>query len=174
MFLIIIKRRLLFLLICFAVLIVFSLPFMTNLNNFLTYINGSLLVHSDRALQGRPFLFYISYYYRVEFFQIVPLKFYAFMSSFFCWILTHILYYIFKVRRVFLLASIIAINFLLFTPVLNRTYLLWFMPIFIIASFKNSENKYYRVFLIVNIAYWVFCSWYLLQWKDGFHVWRPW
>lgn len=174
MFLIITKRRRLFLVIYSAVFIAFSLPFMTDINNFLTYINGSLLVHGDRVLQGRPVLFYISYYYKVEFFQVLPLKFYAFMSSFFCWILTPILYYVFKVRRVFLLASVIAVNFLVFTPVLNRTYLLWFIPIFLIATFKYSDNKHCSAFLVANIAYWLFCSWYLIQWKDGFHVSRPW
>ena len=174
LFLIKAKKWYEFILACGIIFGIISLPFILSLNGILTYLGGTILVHSNRVLEGRPFLFYISYFYKVELFQIIPLSFYSRMATFFGWVLILVFYFVFKLKDKFILASLSALNFLLFTPVLNRTYLLWFIPIFIIALF-NLSSKYRKniIYYTPLVIYWVFCYWYLQQWKDGFHVWHP-
>ncbi len=151
----------------------FSLPFMTSWQNLLTYIQGTLLVHGERFVQGRPFLYYISYFYNIEFFQIVPFKVYSLLAGFSGWVLVVILYFSKKVKDKFILALIPFLTFYLFTPVFNRTYFLWFLPIFLVAVYKIFEKKYRWAFYLTLILFFSFAGWYLLQWKDGFHIWHP-
>lgn len=151
-----------------------SIPFILGTKETMTYLNGTLLVHANRVLQGRPFLFYISYFYKIELFQIIPLAVYNKLASFLGWALILVGYFLFKIKNKYALASLAAMNFLVFTPVLNRTYVTWFVPIFLIAAFEISQ-KYRKqiLFYLPNILYWIFCFWYLQQWEDGFHVWHP-
>jgi len=149
-------------------------PFLKSLDDFLTMIRGSVFVHSVRELQGRPFLFYISYYLHIEFFQIVPLKIYSILASFGGWLLAFFVYFKKKTLNIYVLGVIPFLIFYLFTPVLNRTYLIWFIPLLCITVFnltlKRSNGLIFYIFLI---CFYVFYSWYLIQWEDGFHVWRP-
>ena len=168
------KNKLEFVTACALVFTAVSLPFLVSIDSALTYIKGSLLVHGSRVLQGRPFLFYLSYYYKIELFQIIPLAFYSSMATFFGWVLIVAGRYVLKIRDVFVLAALAGVNFLLFTPVLNRTYLLWFLPIFIICAHEISKHyKKMYLYYFPLLVYWGFCYWYLNQWKDGFHVWHP-
>ncbi len=163
-----------FVLACGIVFTTISLPFLISLSNLITYLQGSLFVHSSRVLQGRPILFYLSYYLKIELFQIIPLAFYNFMATYFGWFLVVATYVLGKVRNKYFLASLSATNFLLFTPVLNRTYLLWFLPLFIIAFLYLAKhyNKKLLYYIPVSV-FWLTCYWYLNQWRDGFHVWHP-
>ena len=166
------KNRIKFLAAGLIVSVAFAVPFMSNIETFTTFLNGSLLVHNERFVQGRPFLFYISYYYNVELFQILPFQFYSLMSMFFGWVLVLIAYFIFKLKNKYILSLIALSNFFLFTPVLNRTYVLWLIPTLILGSyylFKSKKLVYYLVVILFHIFY----SWYLLQWRDCFHIWRP-
>jgi len=164
-----------FVLACGIVFIAISLPFLTGFSSLSTYLQGSLFVHSNRVLQGRPVLFYLSYYLKIELFQVIPLAFYNFMATYFGWFLIVVAYILGKVRNKYFLASLSATNFLLFTPVLNRTYLLWFLPLFIIA-FLHLAKRYSKKIVLYYIpvaVFWLTCFWYLNQWRDGFHVWHP-
>lgn len=181
--------------------LVLSFPFLRTMDDFLAYINGALLVHDTRFMQGRPFLFYISYYYDIELFRIVSLKLYTFLAKYSGWIFILLVHFLneglwIKVRSLFvknkrsytkkstllttinepyILSSASFGLFYMFTPVLNRTYLLWFLPIFIVASFNLFFKKIDKpiLYYIVLISYWIFYYWYLVQWKDGFHIWHP-
>lgn len=152
--------------------ILFSLPFMTSLYDLVSYLRGSVFIHSERFVQGRPFLFYISYYYKVELFQIINLKYYTYAAMLGGWLLITLLYFFSKIKDTYILSTISFLNFYLFTPVLNRTYLIWFLPVFILGAFNISKKRKY-IYYAVLISYYVFYSWYLLQWEDGFHVWHP-
>lgn len=152
--------------------IIISIPFMRSFDDFITYLNGTIFVHSNRYIQGRPFLFYISYFYKIELFQIIPFKIYTLLASFGGWIPVALAYYKYKVKNVYVLSLIPFLCFYLFTPVLNRTYLIWFIPIFVLAINKIFENKK-AWFYIISLFFYVFYSWYLLQWEDGFHIWHP-
>ncbi|MFH1899301.1 MAG: hypothetical protein ABIJ82_02420 [Patescibacteria group bacterium] len=174
LFLIKSKKWYQFVLACGIIFIIVSIPFILGLKEITTYLNGTLLVHSNRVLQGRPFLFYISYFYKIELFQIIPLSVYNKLATFFGWVLILAGYFLFKIKNKYTLASLSALNFLIFTPVLNRTYLTWFVPIFLLATFEISQKyKKQILYYLPNILYWIFCFWYLKQWEDGFHVWHP-
>lgn len=147
----------------------FSFPFMKTLSDFLTYIRGAVLIHGDRFIQGRPFLFYISYFYKIELFQLISFKFYSLASIFGAWVLTLVLHYFRKIRETYVLAAASFLNFYIFTPVLNRSYLMWCLPVLILALSKRSKPIYYASLIV----YFVFTSWYLVQWENGFEVWKP-
>lgn len=150
------------------------LPFITNLTDITTLIQGSLLVHTDRFVQGRPFLFYISYFYKVELFQIIPLKFYSYMAMFFSWVLIVFFAKVLKVTDKYVLTTVAFVNFYLFTPVLNRTYFLWFIPTLVLGCFSLGSGRRFRwLYYFCVGGVWLFLSWYLVQWEDGFHIWRP-
>ncbi|MBD3366358.1 DUF2029 domain-containing protein [candidate division WWE3 bacterium] len=153
------KKPLKFLTAGFITAFAFSLPFMTNFQDFWTYIQGALLVHGDRFVQGRPFLYYISYYYSVELFRIIPFGFYSLGSIFSGWILitaNKLLQFVnnfckegkvknltgrLHIKNKFSIASLPFLSFYLLTPVLNRTYLLWGFPIFLIGVLRDSTLK---------------------------------
>lgn len=155
-----------------------SAPFLRSWEMFSTFINGSLLIHGERFVQGRPFLFYISYFYKVELFQIIPLWVYTVLASFLGWLLVPIIYYFTKIKNEYVLSLVPFVSFYVFTPVLNRTYLMWFLPLLVVGLY-NLVDKYINfkhkkwgyVFLVC--LFWVFNYHYLAIWKDGFHIWRP-
>jgi hypothetical protein len=151
----------------------FSLPFMTSIDDFMTYLNGAILIHSQRFIQGRPFLFYISYFYKVEFFQIIPFRVYTLLAMFGGWILTTTLYYLKLVKNEYILSLIAFVVFYTFTPVLNRTYLLWFLPIFSVGTYYIFKKRYMVLYYAATLSFWIFYYYYLIDWKDGFHIWRP-
>lgn len=148
--------------------LVLSIPFLSSWENFMTYLNGSILVHGDRHMQGRPFLFYISYLLSIEFFQIVPLKIYTYLATFSGWVVVSLLLMRDKIIDKYVLATIPFILFYIFTPVLNRTYLLWFMPIAIIGLTKLFKKDFY--IYAIYLAFYGFYWWYLSIWVDGFHI----
>lgn len=171
-----------FLVAGFVTALAFSIPFMGNWPDFWTYVQGALLVRGDRFVQGRPFLYFISYYFSVEFFRIIPFGFYSLGSIFSGWILislNKVVSLIKSVSRFSILNkySIVVLPFISFyvlTPVLNRTYLLWGVPFFLLGSYEFFESKGKTwLFYVLNSFYWVFCYFYLAVWKDGFHIWHP-
>jgi uncharacterized membrane protein len=174
LFLIKSKRWYMFVAACAIIFTVVSLPFILGVKEITTYLNGTILVHTTRVIEGRPFLFYLSYYYKIELFQIIPLSVYNNLAAFFGWVLILIGYFLFKIRNKYILASFSALNFLVFTPVLNRSYVTWFVPIFLLASFEIAQKyKKQILYYLPNIIFWAFWIWYLRQWEDGFQVWHP-
>jgi len=150
-----------------------SLPFFRSLDDFLIYIQGALLVHGDRFIQGRPYLYYISYYMKIEFFRIVPFKFYSISAIVSGWIASIGLYFIKFFKDKYVLSAIPFITFYILTPVLNKTYIIWGIPFFLMSAYTLFSKKYRFMFYLLNIGYWVFEYWYLAQWRDGFHIWHP-
>lgn len=171
-------------------LLLLSLPFMTSLDNFKTYLHGSLLVQSERFVQGRPFLYYISYFYKVEFIRMVSFNTYTVLAGISGLVASSGLIILSKVRvksehlariqthlkqllDVFFLSTVIMAGFYVFTPVLNRTYLLWIIPSLCISSFSSFRGKKVVFGYLLVAMFWLFYYLYLLPWKDGFHIWHP-
>jgi len=163
------KEKQKFLLAAFIVGVASSLPFMKNLEYFIDYIRGSLLVHGSRDIQGRPFLFYFSYWFDIELIQVIPHKIYSFLAMFGSWAIILFFYYYFKIKDIYILGSLAALNFYIFTPVLNRTYLLWFFPVFILGAYKLGLKKNYYLFYIVLGSFYALYYFYLKDWGLGFH-----
>lgn len=148
---------------------ILSLPFILSIQDVQTYIQGTLLVHSERSLQGRPFLFYLSYLIDFEFIQTIPFYIYTNLASFSGWAISIILYFYYKVKDKFILTTLPLLSFYLFTPVLNRTYLLWAMPLFIFMAIRISEKKNKYLYYVLISLYYLFYLWYLAEWDKGFH-----
>jgi hypothetical protein len=167
------KSKFKFIVVGLIIYFIFSLPFFRSIDDLITYIRGSLLVHGDRFVQGRPYLYYIAYYWRIEFFRIIPFKFYSISAVITGWIWPFILRIKSLVMDKYKQMIFPFLSFYILTPVLNRTYLVWAIPFFLIGSYMFFEKKHKWAFYVVNLLYWIFSYWYLIQWKDGFHIWRP-
>ena len=167
------KNKVVFIAAGIIMFLVFSIPFFKSIADFATYIQGALLVHGDRFVQGRPYLYYISYYYRIEFFRIIPFKAYSIGAIVSGWLATIFFTTSRLVKDKFKLAVFPFILFYTLTPVLNRTYVTWGIPFFLAGSFAFFEKKNKWAFYVINCAYWLFIYWYIAQWKDGFHIWHP-
>lgn len=149
-----------------------SIPFLGSWDDFMTYLNGAVFVHEERFVQGRPFLWFISYYGKVELVRIIPVKFYVYASILSAWLFTGIAYFFFKIKEKYLLAAVCLALFYFFTPVLNRTYMLWIMPVYAITMYGVLGRKLLLYYLSL-LSYWVFYYVYIYYWKEGFHIWRP-
>ncbi len=149
-----------------------SLPFLRSWYDFTTYLNGAVFVHGERIVQGRPFLWFISYYGKVELVRVIPIKYYVYASMFAGWLFTAIAFLIFKIKEKYLLATVCLLFFYFFTPVLNRTYMLWLMPVYAIALYGVMEKKLLLYYFSL-LFYWGFYYVYLFYWKEGFHIWHP-
>lgn len=167
------KNKLRFVLSGLFVGFLVSIPFLGDLQ---TYIKGSLLVHSSRPFQGKPFIYYISFLYGIEFLRVIPNRLYSFTAIFGGWIVSVILLFKEKLAKIwknkYFLTTISFINFYIFTPVLNRTYMIWFMPFGLIALNEAVEAKKIKRRHAYGIAliFYVFYLWYLLNWGKGLHV----
>lgn len=167
------KNKLLFILSGLIMFTVFSLPFLKSVNDFVTYIRGALLVHGNRFVQGRPYLWYISWYGKIELVRIIPFKFYSLASIVSGWLVTPFTLMFISLKNKYTVSLFPFLLFYLLTPVLNRTYILWGLPIFLVGTYHLLNKKHAKVFYIINVAYWLFLYWYLVQWKDGFDIWHP-
>lgn len=166
------KKPVVFLLSSFIVGIFLSLPFLTSVENFLLYINGSVFIHGERFVTGRPFLFFISYYGKIELFRTISVKVYAYLSTLLPWVASTALFCLFKLKDKYVLSLISICLFLLFTPVLNKTYLMWAVPLVSFGTYNIFRSKYY-LHLLASLVFWSFYYIYLFYWKDGFHIWHP-
>lgn len=151
-----------------------SLPFiLKGPHDFMDYLKGALLVHGERFVQGRPYLYYISYYYKIEFFQIIPFKLYTYLASFSGWLVVTLIWLKFKYTEKYSLSIVPFLTFYLFTPVLNTTYTVWFLPVFILGLFELFQKRFKWAYYVILLAWYAFMWWYLVQWKQGFHIWHP-
>jgi hypothetical protein len=157
-----------FLLSALAVAVVISLPFMRSADDFMTYVNGSVLVHSERFVQGRPLLYYFSYLVNFELIQIIPVSVYAALATITAWASTLFSYFKKGVRDNYILATLSFAFFYLFTPVLNRTYFLWFFPVLLVGVFNLSQKRGKYLYYLIVCSFYAFYYWYLAQWETGF------
>lgn len=151
----------------FAYAFLMSVPFMGNVHRFITYIKGSLLVHGSRDPQGRPILFFIKNYTRLPIYSLSLAVVYKYVSIFLAWGSTIYLIIKKKVVDKYVLSVISFAIFYLFTPVLTRTYMLWFIPVYIIGMHKVFESKNRYLFYVSLALFYIFYAWYLFIWTKG-------
>ena len=151
-----------------------SIPF---LYDPLLYIKGALLVHADRSIQGKPFLYTISFKQSLEFIRVIPVTVYSTVSAFGGWVLVTInelfnktTRFRFKSKYIYSLVPFLV--FYMFTPVLNKTYLLWALPLIILGSydFVSDTKKSVWLFFLLTGIYYLFYFYYLYIWGYGLHV----
>lgn len=156
----------------FALLI--SIPFMRSVKDFVWYVQGSFLVHGSREPQGRPLLLFLTHYTSIPVFNLAIASIYKYLSIIIAWVLTIYLNFKKKVTDKYVLTMISFAIFYLFTPVLTRTYMLWFIPIYTIGVFnifdqkKEGFNTKNKIFYFISLfAFYIFYAWYLSLWTKG-------
>jgi len=149
--------------------ILISLPFFRSTNDFSLFVNGSFLVHGGRGIQGRPFFSFLTYYlqnYGISFYQSEFSKTYTLLALLGSQLLPLYLYFKKKVTNIWILVLSSFFVYYLFTPVLNRTHLIWGMPfayLGILNIYKNRLKKYY----LILISYYIFACFYYFLWNKG-------
>lgn len=151
--------------ILFAILI--SIPFMGNWTRFWTYIQGSLLVHGLRDPQGRPLLFFAHNYLGFPPYSLEIASVYKYLSIFSGWLVTLYLLIKNKVSDKYILSVISFALFYLFTPVLTRTYMLWFIPIYVLGMYEVLKNKSRYWYYFSLALFYGFYALYLVIWTKG-------
>ncbi|MFH1899007.1 MAG: hypothetical protein ABIJ82_00845 [Patescibacteria group bacterium] len=164
------EKRLKFILGGAVYMFVMSVPFMGNWENFWTYIQGSLLVHGMRDPQGRPLLFFISNYLGFPPYSLKLASFYKYMAILLGWVVTSYLLLKKKVVDKYVLSVISFAVFYIFTPVLTRTYMLWFIPIYAIGMYKVFEKKNKVWYYLSLVAFYAFYAGYLAIWTRGIRI----
>ncbi len=163
-----------FVLACIFVFVLISIPFMRSSYDFSTYIQGALLVHGEREVQGRPFLSIISFYlqdYGVNFMQQNFVNGYAFLALFASLALPPLLYFTKKLKDKYSWVTLSFFVYLLLTPVLNRTHLLWILPWLLIVIYVNAVSVKKQIFATcLLIVLWLFSFFYLFTWGNGLKV----
>lgn len=153
-----------------------SLPF---LSDPVSYLRSAILSHSERYVQGKPFLFNISYKLKIEIIRVLPFNFYTLMAILSGWVITSLEYLKLPIRKLknfynlfrnkYSAAILPFLCFYLFTPVLNKTYLLWAVSVFAVGMYELFQKK--RVWYYVSLAiFYAFYFWYLSGWGYGLHV----
>lgn len=169
------KNKLKFLISGAVFAFIISIPFMASFQNFITYIQGSILVHGSREPQGRPLLGYLSFLINKSRYYVIftqPLKY---LSLIFGSIVSAFLYFKKKITDKYVLAFVCMLFFYLLTPVFMRTYLIWFLPLYAVGvynfiySFKNKIKKNFEVFYFLSLSlFWGFYAFYLSIWEESF------
>lgn len=157
----------------FALLI--SIPFMRSLDDFVTYLQGSIFVHGYREAQGRPFLAFASYLISNSEYYVMFSQTLKYLSLILGSVVSYFLYFKNKIIDKYVMAGISMFFFYLLTPVLMRTYLIWFMPVYAIGTYKfliqfkgRVKEWFLPLYFISIIIFWGFYSFYLSIWEHGF------
>lgn len=161
------KNKLRFLMIGALIYFVISIPFMGSWEDFGQYIQGSLLVHGSRELQGRPILSYLTLITPLNFYQVLLASLYSALAMLTSWIIPTVLLVKKKITNKYILAMISFGLYFLFTPVLNRTHLIWGIPFLILGLFEATKNKKW-IYFVGLATFYVFYAWYLSMWFRGF------
>lgn len=166
------KNKIKFILSGMLFALIISTPFAKSYDDLITYIQGSILVHSSRGVQGRPILTYLSFYLRglgINFLQSVYHNIYSSLSLLLPW--TASIYMFLKNRNesIYKQSLLPVATYFLLTPVLNRTHLLWFLPVALMGLYETfSSKKVY--FYSTTVAIYIIMTLYLSQWNKGIHI----
>lgn len=153
-----------------SVALLISIPFMKNLERFWTYLQGAILVHGVRDPQGRPILFMANNFLGLPPYSLKLAAIYKYLSIILGWVVTSYLLIKKKVLDKYVLSVISFSLFYLFTPVLARTYMLWFIPIYVIGMYEVFKNKKRVWYYASLVAFYVFYATYLFFWSQGVRI----
>jgi hypothetical protein len=150
--------------------IIISLPFFRSFHDLTLLFQGAFLVHGERGIQGRPLFSFLTYNLQslgISFYQAEFSKIYSLIALLGAQLVPLYLYYKKKIKNVWILSLFSFSVYYLFTPVLNRTHLLWGIPVIYLGSLishSKSRTKHYATVLVVFVA----MSCYYYFWTKGF------
>ena len=153
--------------------IAISIPFITTLDDLNSYIKGSLLVHGDREVSGRPLISFVNYLLTNDIdlmLQYQFFNFFALLALLAPIILNTYLSFKDKSQDFFKIATFTFGLYIFLTPVLNRTHLLWILPILFLYLSTILEKKNYLKINISVIVIWFTLFIYLINWQAGFRL----
>lgn len=164
------KSKLKFLLGGLLLTIIISVPFIRDLS---TYVNGAFLVHGNRVLQGRPIITFLQYYvfgHVTSLWQAVYTEYFVYLAIAVSWVSGLIIYK--KSKNVFISSMYSFVAYYFFTPVLNRTHILWGLPFILIGLYDYMELRKFPkiVYYLAVVGLWFVLGVYLYVWNKGFHV----
>lgn len=162
------KSRYKFLFWVGIVFVSISISFVFSKKDFVTYLRGSYLVHSERQIQGRPLLSYLSYISQGAFkpYQNEFVNYYSFVALLSGHLITVILIRLNKAKRIYAVALMCFSTYFVFTPVLNRSHFLWLFP-FIILGVKELIGEKNRVYPVSLLLIYIVVFTYLWTWNKG-------
>ena len=165
-------QKLKFLVVGAVFFILISLPFMNSLDDFSNYLQGSLFVHSERSMQGRPPLTMLTYYLYpigINFHQQDYENVYAYLSLLLSFLIPLYLHWKGKLNDKYVWILLAMGIYLVLTPVLSRTHILWIFPWLLIVLYRYLKtNKQKLLGTIGLVALWVVLFFYMFNWNKGF------
>ncbi len=167
-FLIFSKNRLKTIGALFLTFLVISIPFLLTFDGAYNYIFGTLLVHGERGVQGRPFFTFLTYYLQSWEINLLQSKFahlYTVLSLISGPIFIVYLALKRKLENPYTLTAVAFAFYLLLTPILSRTHILWALPFFLIAIYHHFKGKLFYIFAIIL---YMLLFIYLFLWQKGF------
>ncbi|MCA9750273.1 MAG: hypothetical protein KC414_14280, partial [Romboutsia sp.] len=145
-------------------------PFMTSLYDFNLMLRGAIFVHGERGIQGRPILSFLTYNlqsYGFSFYQAEYSNFYTYAALFGSMLITSFLILRRKQQNILVLSAISFFIYMLFTPVLNRTHIIWFIPFFILGLYELLKDKKQIVFIGTLVTIYFVIGLYSYIWLKG-------
>lgn len=161
------RYKIKFLISGFLTALALSSPFLLSKREFLLFFKGSFLVHSQREIQGRPFLASISYLFNLKIYTPLTTSILIYLATFSGWVYTISVYLKKKTSNIYSITLICFGLLFLFTPIFTRTYVLWLLPIYILALHEKFQKKKVYFYALIFIFY-LFFGLYLKIWDQGF------
>lgn len=152
-----------------ATLVLVILPFFKSAEDFDMMLRGSVFVHTARNIQGRPLLSYIQHTIGddlINFRQNSLFGLYTALAILLGPIVATVLFITNRCKNIYILCLICSISYYLFTPILNRTHVLWFFPLFLIGFYEATGKSALR-YVILSASYFLVLSLYLVPWSKG-------
>lgn len=158
-----------FLLGGFFTALIISLPFFKSFHDFSLMIVGSLLVHGERGIQGRPLLSMATLLlqnFGLSLYQAEYSKIYSLLALGGSFAIPVYLYFRKKVENIWvLILSSFTVYFLL-APVFNRTHSIWVLPFIFLGLLNIFKNNYKKFYLSLAAWYLIMCPYYYF-WLKG-------
>ncbi len=161
------KNKLKFLSSGFVTAFIIGIPFMDSMKNFSMFFRGSFLVHSQREVQGRPFIGSIAYLLKLRIYMPISTKILIYIATLSGWFYTAISGIRKKEINIYHMSLVCFTLFFLFTPVFTRTYMLWLIPIYTLSVYERFKDKKIYFYIFLSIFY-IFFYFYLIAWDQGF------
>lgn len=137
------------------VFFIISIPFLNSSLDFYYYIRATLLVHGSRGIQGRPFFTFLTYYlqnHNISFYQAEYSTIYSIIAITIATTIPLLFVYKKKISNSFDLTTLALGIYLIFTPVLSRTHLLWILPFLLITLYRFFSSKKAYCYYLTLIA----------------------
>ncbi len=161
------RKKLKFIASGFMTAFIIGIPFMNSMRDFSMFFKGSFLVHSDREVQGRPFIGSVVYLLKLKVYTSLSTKVLIYIATFSGWIYTIISYLRKKEINIYHVSLTCFTLFFVFTPVFTRTYILWLIPIYMLSIYQRFKSKKVYFYIFLSIFY-IFFYVYLRAWDQGF------